>query len=261
MKHTKLFVIVSVTFLSSLAIGIASHVHAAALSQDIITRSPLWRSTTAPVGGNLDWTLPNYDDSSWHPAVYIDDNGLISAADIRPGTNAQLMWHRPDDGPWNGFNGPNEAFFRHEFNLDLTSVRLPILGQALVIADDVMDMWVNGVDVITPERGYPLGVITLDDNLGPDGEPDPVFVDFTSFLRNGANVIAIRANDGTVGQPSDRLAEFVFFDGSVTSVPEPSQIALIGSGLLGLGFATRRQRKALYSDASGFGDWNAKGRR
>lgn len=89
-----------------------------------------------------------------------------------------------------------------------------------MLADDYFELWVNGQFVTNGSLDY----------LQFAGDTLTYFVDFTSFLRSGENVLAIRANDGAcqsdpitrkclkqpgVGEPSSRGNKYVFFDGVV----------------------------------------------
>jgi len=125
-----------------------------------------------------------------------------------------------------GTSGPNEAWFRYTFNLAITPDALPLLGQALVIADDDFEFFVNGIK-------YNFGRSTLlADNRRSNGHPMPLLADFTSLLRNGDNVFAIHAADGSLIAPYDRGYEFVFFDGRIATVPEPGSVLLLLSGVV-----------------------------
>ena len=148
-------------------------------------------------------------------------------ADIAGGpTAAQLMWDWPNSGVPNGENGPNEVWFRYTFNLALTPDALPVLAQALVIADDEFELFVNGTK-------YDFGHSTaLVDNMRSNGQPNPLLADFTSLLRNGTNVLAIHAADGSLAAPHDELYEYVFFDGRIVTVPEPGSMVLWLSGVV-----------------------------
>jgi hypothetical protein len=101
-----------------------------------------------------------------------------------------------------------------------------VLAQALVIADDEFELFVNG-------RKYDFGRSTaLDNNMRTNGQPNPLLADFTSMLRNGTNVLAIHAADGSLAHPQDNANEYVFFDGRIVTVPEPGSVLLLLSGVV-----------------------------
>jgi hypothetical protein len=200
-----------------------TYAQAAPIHLSIVSDST-WRSTSTTPG---DWTAVNFDDSGWRHAYAPYPNDVTTPADIAGGpTAAKLMWDWPNSGEPDGENGPVEAWFRYTFNLALTPDALPVLAQALVIADDEFELFVNG-------RKYDFGRSTaLDNNMRTNGQPNPLLADFTSMLRNGTNVLAIHAADGSLAHPQDNANEYVFFDGRIVTVPEPGSVLLLLSGVV-----------------------------
>lgn len=148
------------------------------------------------------------------------------------------MWHWPGPGTPDPRGGPNEAWFRYTFDLELTPSALPLFAQALIIADDEFELFING-------QRYNFGRSTaLDDNMRPNGQPRPLLVDITaSMLRNGTNVFAIHAADNSLASPADLLYQYVYFEGRIMTVPEPGTIMLLLLALLGMAAHARRARQ------------------
>lgn len=197
-----------------------------------------WRSADAVPA---DWASRTFDDSAWSQAFAPYPNPITAPSDIVGGaTAAQLMWHWTQASMPTGSNGPTQAWFRFSFNLNLEPDSLPILGQAILIADDDFEFFVNG-------QKYDFGVPTdLDHNFRTNGQPRPLLADFTSLLVNGQNVLAIHAADGQLLAPSDRGFEYAFFDGTVATVgvvPEPSQIAMLLGGLFAVLYMSGRRNR------------------
>jgi len=211
-----------------------AHAHAAPVNLPIVSDST-WRSASAAPS---DWTAIHFDDSAWRHAYAPYPNDRTTPADIAGGpTAAQLMWDWPGPGAPDGTSGPNEAWFRYTFSLALTPDALPLLAQALIIADDEFEFFVNGTQ-------YNFGRSTaLDDNMRVNGQPNPLLADFSSLLRNGTNVLAIHAADGALAHPRDRFNEYVFFDGRIVTVPEPGSVALVLFGCLLMVVSTGRMRR------------------
>lgn len=197
---------------------------AAAVDIPIVSGSA-WRSTNA--APPPDWTGTGFDDSAWRQAYAPYPNDITTPDDIAGEPSAaQLMWDWPGPGLPTGTDGPNQAWFRYSFNLALTPSSLPLLAQALLIADDEFELYING-------HLYNFGGSTaLDNNKRPNGQPRPLFADFTSLLQNGINVLAIHAADNALGDPADRFNEYVYFEGRIVTVPEPGSALLILLALL-----------------------------
>lgn len=219
---------------ASLAFLCVAHVQAAPINLSIVSGSD-WRSTSTEQAG---WTGTSFDDSAWAHAYAPYPNNATTPFDIvQEPTSAQLMWHWTSTDVPTGRNGPNEAWFRYTFNLDLTPSSLPLLGQALVIADDDFELFINGTK-------YNFGKSTaLGDNTRPNGQPRPLFADFGNLLQNGTNVFAIHAADYSLTDPSNSVYEYAFFDAEIRTVPEPTSAALILSGLLVMITLARRVQR------------------
>lgn len=178
-----------------------------------------WKSSSAL---SSDWQTINYNDSGWVSAKspYPHPN---TPTDLIPGTTASFIWHDPTSSSTDGASGAVEAFFRYTFFLDMQPDSLPIIAQALVQVDDDYDLYVNGIlKIQNHDEGY-AGIVN--------------FLDFTSLLLNGKNVIAIHAKDGGWSNAHNRTYEDVLFDGvvkTVASAPEPSSPLLLLSGIFGL---------------------------
>lgn len=212
----------------------AGQAFAAAINLHIVSDNT-WRSSdTAPVG----WEQVAFNDSAWSNARAPYPNDRATPGGVLPGTLAQFMWHDPL-GTSDGQRGPNEVFLRKTFTLNLAADSLPILGQALIDADDDFEFFVNGARVILDASG---GL-----NLPPK------FVDFTSKLVTGLNVFAVHAVDGgfegvdasgnPIGHGFGNILEWVLVDSRIVTVPEPLTSLLLLTGCIGLLRYGRRQKR------------------
>lgn len=183
-----------------------------------------WKTSNTLI---TDWESTLFNDSAWDSARSPYPAPVLPT-DLITDTAAQFIWHDPT-ATSNGATGSLEAFFRLTINLDIQPDSLPLIGQALISVDDDYDFFVNGSLVFQNHDGGYAHIVD--------------FVDFTSYLQNGINVLAIHAVDGGWSNPWNRSYERMLFDGriSTVSVPEPATYILLGLGLAGLGFQRRKQ--------------------
>ena len=151
-----------------------------------------------------------------------------------------------------GFNGVGSSFANGSIATDLgvnpTSLSapdpnwtftLPSTGGTLIVADG----YLSGDQFNLTDNGTSIGntsVPTLGDVCGFDITAclaDPNFSKGTFALAGGAHAI----NGTAIASPFASGAAFFEVTSSSSPVPEPVSIALLGSGLLGLGIASRRR--------------------
>lgn len=210
------------------------YAQAAPIHMPIVSDSSWRSSSSAPAG----WEAPGFDDSGWSQAYAPYPNSVTTPADIAGGPSAaELMWHWTGTAAPDGRSGPNQAWFRYTFDLNITPSSLPLLARALIIADDEFEFFVNGTL-------YDFGKSTaLDDNMRGNGQPNPLLADFSDLLVDGTNVLAIHAADGSLANPGNRAFEYVYFEGRIETIPEPGSVALLLSGFLLMAASAKRLRR------------------
>ena len=148
------------------------------------------------------WELPSFDDSAWVPAraPYPKPGFNNSPSDYIPGTAASFIWYDPLNLS-DGGTGVVSAFFRKEFTLDHEGSH-NFTGIAKMQADDDYELYINGVLAFENKDG---GIIDVVDSI-----------DVSSYLRDGVNIFAIHAVDGSWNAPHDQVYEDVLVDATIT---------------------------------------------
>ena len=163
-----------------------------------ILSGPDWKSSASLSTG---WEMITFDDSSWN-SVRSPYPSPVAPSTLIPGTNAQHMWHDPTASS-DGLNGANVAYFRYSFNYIQAPNGASPIATATINVDDDYSFYVNGSLVFeNHDNGFAHIVDTID---------------FSPYLQNGKNVIAIHAVDGGWSGPYNRLFERVTFDATIES--------------------------------------------
>lgn len=184
-----------------------------------LVSNSLWRSNDRSVPG---WESVDFDDSGWLMARAPYPNPA-SPTSLMPGTNAQHMWYDPSRTS-NGANGVTSAFFRRTFYVNQLPNSRPPVATALISVDDDYNLYVNGNLVF---QNHDNGFAQVVDA-----------VNFSTYLRNGKNVIAIQAVDGGWAAPRDRIFERVLFDATIQ--PQADLLIISGASVHGEDSDARR---------------------
>ena len=140
-----------------------------------------WRSYNQIQTG---WNLLGYDDSSWRYAVEYYGNYF----NYKFWNIAIPIWDWPGPGTPTGMNGPLRAYFRKEIDLDG-----PVTSAFVTFsADDSAAIYVNGNLIRHASSGINISIPT-------------------ELFQPGPNMLAVYANDGTVGRVYERQKEIIGF--------------------------------------------------
>ena len=134
-----------------------------------------WRSSEFAADG---WNDRNFDlDWPQARAPYPNPN---PPTNLIPDTTAQHMWHDPE-GISDGQSGVSPAYFRYKFHYHYASADLMPDAVAQISVDDDYEFYVNGQ------------LVFVNDDMGNADKVDSV--DFTAYLVEGENILAIKAVD------------------------------------------------------------------
>ena len=197
-------------------------------------------SSNVPVG-NAEYVALNASMPVVQPpgAIQYGVFGAGWSADLSTIPGAFWIWAPGITG-----DTPNASLAEYSFNQKFDLPGTPISGSISVAVDDMAQVYVNGILAGT------TGSIT-DIGVAFQAQSNLKSFDLTPFLVSGTNTIEVLAQNGpdSFGGVSDadyrQNTAGVVFGGSLTfqSVPEPSSIALLGLGCLGILLYGRKRGK------------------
>lgn len=191
------------------------------------------------LGGERDLMLTNFASNSASSAATVQVDGGMFHLSSAPGVEAQFEFQ------WDGVDGSENINTYGLGGVDFTEVGSFISFVTNVAYSDFgswfdVTFWSNGGDTVetvalpTPGIDWP--------------GRDAFFTSREFSLTNFADIGAIRVRGNIVAPGGEfegsRVPSYDLQLNSVTAVPEPTPIALLAAGLLGVAWAGRRNRKA-----------------
>jgi len=176
-----------------------------------------WKVTpTDPTGS--DWyTNSGFDDSGWQNATELFDAGIVLSDPTYAG--AKGIWSS------GGLNSTTETQVWMRKTFDIAA---PLSTASLRFdCDDDCMVWVNGTLIINDADTH-----ATSNNVA----------NMLPYLTVGSNLIAATVTDNYLTYGYQHAA-WVHMEGEFSSVPEPSTLLLLGSGLAGMGIWRSRRRK------------------